>query len=158
MNLCYDLDTYGKNGQQTFLFPGATYKPHWGDNIESWWCGKNLKYQFCTNANGDCGGILGQSGAGNTKTAVMDSAHADKTNRVKLQYYDPLEIGAVTVFSAYDCQQQTGRFDAAADPRETAYYNTDDMQKRHIQVDTVSSVMVPQGYTVKLYTDDGFLG
>ena len=79
-------------------------------------------------------------------------------DRVKLQHYDPVEIGAVTIFGGCLCQGMSGRFDATADPKQTAYYNTDDMQKRHIQVDTVSSVMVPQGYTVKLYTDDGFLG
>ena len=31
----------------------------------------------------------------------------------------------------------------------------DDIQKRHIQNDTVSSVMIPQGYTAKLYFSDG---
>ena len=76
-------------------------------------------------------------------------------DKVKLQYYDPVEIGAFTAYSKVDCQGLSGRFDAAADPKETAYYNMDDMQKRHIQNDLIYSVMIPQGYTVKLYYSDG---
>ena len=77
-------------------------------------------------------------------------------DKIKLQHYDPVDIGAVTIFGGCLCEGMSGRFDATADPKQTAWYNLDDMQYRHIQVDTVSSVMVPQGYTVELYTDDGF--
>ena len=129
--------------------------PDWHDNIESWWCGKNLKYEFCDNVDGDCGGYLGQSGAGNIKTGAM--GHANMIDRVKLQYYDPLEIGAVTAFTNLDCQNWAGRLDATADPTQTAYYNLADIEARHLQNDQISSVVIPQGYTLKLYKDDGYV-
>ena len=133
--------------------------PRWNDAVQSWWCGKNIKYEFCANVGGDCSGDLGVSGAGNLRTSSMGSSGIPNTlDKIKLQYYDPLEIGAVTIFDAYHCQGMNGRFDATADPKETAYYDWDDMQKRHIINDTVSSVAIPQGYTVKLYTAIGFTG
>ena len=156
MNLCYDLDTYGKNGQKTFQmhdYPNYDH-PEWNDNVESWWCGKNLKYTFCVNVDDDCSGDLGQSGAGNIRTGAI--GHPNTLDKVKLQYYDPLEIGAVTAFMDSDCHNWAGRFDAAADPKETAYYNTDDIEKRHLKDDAISSVAIPQGYTVKLYNENGF--
>ena len=128
---------------------------NWHDNVESWWCGKNLKYEFCDNVDGDCGGNLGQTGAGNIKTGTM--GHPNIIDRVKLQYYDPLEIGAVTAFTGDDCHGWAGRLDATADPALTSYYNRADLEARHLVNDQISSVAIPQGYSLKMYRDDGLV-
>ena len=56
MALCYDIDSHGEDGQMTFKMSDYA---NWDDNIESWWCGKNLKYDFCDLEEGECGGYLG---------------------------------------------------------------------------------------------------
>ena len=125
------------------------------DNVESWWCGKNLKYEFCDNVDGDCSWNRGISGAGNIKSPL--SGHPNEMDKITLQYYDPIETGAVTAFTNLHCENWAGRLDAAEDPELIYYYNSKDLGERHLIDQQISSVAIPQGYTLKLYKFDGFV-
>ena len=83
--------------------------------------------------------------------------HPNLIDRVKLQYYDPLEIGAVTAFTNLNCGNWAGRLEATADPALTMYYNRADLEARHLINDQISSFAIPQGYSIKLFSDDGFV-
>ena len=63
----------------------------WHDNAESFWCGAHVEYDFCNDIDGDCGGHLGQSGAGNIKNYDMDENFNwifIALNRIELRHYD----------------------------------------------------------------------
>ena len=124
------------------------------DNISSYWCGASVSWNLCNNSSGDCTYGNGDSGAGHIKVGQV--GHNDAYDRVKMREYDPTAIGAVTVFQDANCVSYSGRFDAAANPSETAYYNCDWINKNNMGNDKISSVMVPQGYAVALYKDDGW--
>ena len=61
-------------------------------------------------------------------------------------------------FRDSECRGESGRFDADPDAKEPAWYNKDGMSTRNIGNDDISSVLIPQGYSVELYEDDGFSG
>ena len=61
------------------------------------------------------------------------------------------------MFTNLDCQNWAGRLEATADPELVMYYNTDDIQWRHVIDNQISSVAIPQGYSLKLYDADGFV-
>lgn len=95
----------------------------------------------------------GSTGAGNIKNRAM--GHPNKTDRIELQYYDVNYEGAVTAFTGSDCKGTMGRFDASTDPKITEYFNFAEIAKRHLpDKDTISSVVIPQGYNLELYKED----
>ena len=51
---CFDYDTYGADGQQTVWLSSV-------NTASSWWCGKNVAYDFCLEDDSECY----DSGAGN---------------------------------------------------------------------------------------------
>jgi len=57
-DVCYDYETYGVDGQQSV---GLSYM---ANKTTSWWCGKNVAYDFCDNGDTDCYA----SGAGNARS------------------------------------------------------------------------------------------
>ena len=139
-----------------------------GDGISSWWCGKSVSYDFCVvdlvaifnggsmDDTTDCTDTGGMSGAGHARSAVM--GHNDQLLSVKLRGYDAAKQGAVTAFEDKDCKGDFGRFDSTIDPHGTAEYTETDMKTQNLKNDYISSIMVPQGYTVELFKDDGFGG
>jgi hypothetical protein len=64
--------------------------------MQSWYCGKNIWYDFC--AHGDeCRKGIGHSGAGHMRNGHIGS-YVNGTNLAVVGKYSPEEIGAVTVF------------------------------------------------------------
>ena len=129
--------------------------PDWHDNAESFWCGAHVEYDLCNDVDGDCGGHLGQSGAGNIRSPQM--GHLDSLDRIYMRYYDPADRGAVTAFTNLDCTNWGGALHAPVDPKLTAFYNKDDIQWRHLIDNQISSVAIPYGYSIVLYDHDGFI-
>ena len=84
--------------------------------------------------------------------------HNDDMDRVFLRHYDSAKHGAVTVFRDSNCRSNSGRFDATYDPKGTRAYTKYDMSVRNTYNDDMTSVMVPYGYSVKLYWDDSWAG
>ena len=80
------------------------------DEMRSWWCGKNLSYNFCKIADDDCAFENGLSGAGNIQNGQLDAESQDTVSRIELRKYDPLEQGAITVFTEENCKGVSGRF------------------------------------------------
>jgi len=72
------------------------------DKMSSWWCGKSVSYDLCSNTSGSCTGNNGMTGAGNARSA--NAGHNDSLDRVVLRYYDASEQGAVVTFYDSDCR------------------------------------------------------
>ena len=62
------------------------------------------------------------------------------------------------MFTDGDCKDDSGRFISPVDPAQTSWYNRSDMEYLNIGNDRISSVMIPQGYALALYKDDGWTG
>lgn len=86
----------------------------WHDNAESFWCGKNVEYDLCNDVDGDCGGHLGQSGAGNIRSSQM--GHLNSLDRIYMRYYEPTVRGAVTAFLDRDCKNWGGALHVPENP------------------------------------------
>lgn len=129
---------------------------NWENRLSSYWCGKNVSYDFCDKYYGDCDGDKALSGAGNVMNPKF--GHNDMTDRVRMRYYDAAERGAATLFRDNHCQHDTGRFYADPDPTQTAKYTKGQMEAHNMKNDKASSIMIPYGYSVKLWTDNGFSG
>ena len=96
------------------------------------------------------------SGAGNVMNPRF--GNNDKTDRIRMRYYDAAARGAATLFRDDHCQHEAGRFYANENPTRTAKYNKEQMQEHNMNNDAASSIRVPYGYSVKLWSDDGFTG
>ena len=73
--------------------------------------------------------------------------------------YDPREVGAVTLFEDADCSGASARFYWDPESLENGtFYNQEDLKYAGMRDNTLSSVMVPKGYTVELYRHAGFYG
>ena len=142
---CYDYDTYGRYGLQ------AVDLGDFGDKASSWWCGKSVAYDFCLNGDTSCE----MSGAGNARSP--DMGYGDRLDVVKLRYYDAAERGAVTVFVHGDCKGTFGRFEVPAAEEQTAWINYDAIWDRVHRSSQLSSVLVPYGYSLKMWAEDGFV-
>merc|ERR1711953_742906 len=68
----------------------------WENRLSSYWCGKNVSYDFCDDYWGDCAGDKGVSGAGNVMNPRF--GNNDKTDRIRMRYYDAAARGAATLF------------------------------------------------------------
>ena len=48
-DICYDYETYGTDGQQSVELSSSMI-----NKTSSWWCGKNVAYDFCNNGTEGC--------------------------------------------------------------------------------------------------------
>ena len=62
------------------------------------------------------------------------------------------------MFRFRDCAGPSGAFFAAQEPTNSELYNAENLVKQHLPEDTVSSVLIPYGYSVRLNEYDGFQG
>ena len=77
---------------------------------------------------------------------------------VEVYPYDAVNgPGAAVIFSDSDCYNETWTI-FSGDVGEVKYYNRDALEERGYCNDCASSIMVPVGFTVTLYEDDGFSG
>ena len=81
----------------------------------------------------------------------------DRLDVVKMRYYDPAERGAVTVFVDGDCKGTHGSFPAPAAEAQTAWINYDAIWERVVRESQISSVLIPYGYSLKMWAEDGFV-
>ena len=142
---CYDYDTYGRYGLQ------AVNLGDFSNKASSWWCGKSVAYDFCLNGEEDCK----LSGAGNGRSPAMGKG--DRLDVVKMRYYDAAERGAVTVFVDGDCKGTHGRFEVPAAEAQTAWITYDAIWERVVRESQISSVLIPYGYSLKMWAKDGFV-
>eukprot|EP00352_Strombidinopsis_acuminata_P006237 CAMPEP_0176376210 /NCGR_PEP_ID=MMETSP0126-20121128/28026_1 /TAXON_ID=141414 ORGANISM="Strombidinopsis acuminatum, Strain SPMC142" /NCGR_SAMPLE_ID=MMETSP0126 /ASSEMBLY_ACC=CAM_ASM_000229 /LENGTH=208 /DNA_ID=CAMNT_0017737551 /DNA_START=198 /DNA_END=825 /DNA_ORIENTATION=+ len=122
--------------------------------MSSYECGKDIYYSFC-DLDGACDGEDGISGAGHIRSS--EAGNNNGANRLKMWKYDPEKQGAVTTFQYSSCRGESGRFFGPTDS-STASYTWDMMETRHADNNSISSIMVPQGYTARLWQHDGFSG
>ena len=78
----------------------------------------------------------------------------NKLSSLRIEPYDNRQHGAATVFSKYDCRGRTSSFEFTGLETKTKYF-TKDLNDLGIEDESVSSVMVPRGYVVELYENDG---
>ena len=126
------------------------------DKISSWYCGKNLAYDFCNDNNNSCGGGQGLSGAGTAYSRQI--GFNNRLTILNLYPYDVSKRGAVMVFSDQGCQEDVSRFYSDDSGHERKDYTNSEMYNNHLRNDKASSVMVPYGYSVDLYDNYGFSG
>lgn len=67
--------------------------------------------------------------------------------------YNAAEQGAVTLWRNGDCTGYFGRFPANEVASEPEAYTVDDMNEHNMKGDWAHAIMIPQGYSVKLYDD-----
>jgi len=79
-----------------------------------------------------------------------------KIKTIELEPYDPINLGAVTLFSDADCSGDSAAFFASSELNDRQSYTLDGMESKGFASDTVTSVAIPYGYAVILYQDIGF--
>ena len=124
--------------------------------MSSYECGANVSFDLCNNSTGSCEREKGSTGAGHYLS--KEAGHDNMLVRVIMRPYDAAKQGAVVAFKDWDCRGDSGRFDALADVKATAKYNREGMSLRNIGNDVISSVVIPKGYSVRLYDADGCSG
>ena len=70
--------------------------------------------------------------------------------------YDPKKQGSVTMFTDKDCMYKSGRFDAGDTDTIVQKYSLSDFYRNDLKNDSPSSVMVPEGYTLRLWQSSSF--
>ena len=140
--VCYD--NY-RQGQQTYgLDPPV--------QANSFWCGKHVSYDFWDSSDHN----EHRSGAGAIRSVETQLSHP--VGILILDYFDKTTRGAVTAFGGSDCKEPSGRFDAHDDKTEKMEYTLDDLHNAGLWDNMIDSIVVPWGYSVELYSDDGFSG
>ena len=73
----------------TFDYDIATSQYSWfNDEMSSWYCGKNIAFDFCKNNPGDdCSGDNGNTGAGNSRSVQI--GNNDSLTTLRGRPYDP---------------------------------------------------------------------
>ena len=127
------------------------------DTVDSWYCGKNIAYDFCDdNVSEDCSHGNGESGAGTSRNP--ETGHGDDLTGLILGPYDSAKRGAIVVFRDSNCTDTTGRFFAHENPNMMAEFTKADIEFHNTENDDIDAVMVPYGYAVDLFSDDNFSG
>ena len=95
--------------------------------MSSWWCGKDIAYDFCDGSEDDsCQYAHGSSGAGSVMNSDADQFNNELTT-IKLYEYSQADRGAVTVFEDSNCRGRGGRLYATVDAASKAQYNQDEL-------------------------------
>ena len=116
--------------------------------MSSYYCGKNVAYDFCNYDGEECW----MTGAGyhRMNSPYMDGSN-DHTSYVILHPYDPAIKGAVTIFKHKDCTGHGSRFYwNPHDPGEGMYTDAD-LLEHALEGNSASSILVPYGYTAIWY-------
>ena len=64
----------------------------------------------------------------------------------------------MTAFKDGNCTDVSGRFYASTNPKSRNEYNKDDIKNYFGYDNEIDSVMVPNGYSVELFDNDGLYG
>lgn len=123
--------------------------------MSSYECGSAVAFDLCNNTSGTCTSKYGSTGAGHVRTS--QAGHNDNVDRLYLRKYDPTVQGAIVAFKDAGCKNNSGRFYSSTD-FSPASYTKSMMDTRNIGNDEISSIMIPQGYSVRLFDNDGFQG
>ena len=127
------------------------------NTMTSWWCGKNVAYRFCNGSlTDDCSGDEGQSGAGSGRNYSI--TNNDDVSSIYLWPYNPLMLGAVTLFRDASCSDASAVFFSAPTALQKKSYVLSDMEAQGFEDDAATSMMIPYGVSVDLYSGDGFSG
>lgn len=80
--------------------------------MDSWYCGKDVSYNFCDDPIEDpCHWEKGNYGAGTGHDSAM--GNGDEMNVLMMRPYNAAELGAVTIYEDGDCMGRTGRLFAS---------------------------------------------
>ena len=127
------------------------------NKLSSYYCGKNVWYNFCKGTGGGCSGSDLSSGAGHAKNLLLDGeSFHDNVESVTLGPYDGNVMGAITLFDQADCRGSSARLYWVPWDIDGGQYILDDLEVAGMEDNTVSSIQVPRGYTAILYKHDGF--
>ena len=128
------------------------------NKLSSYYCGKNVWYNFCKGTGGNCTGSSLSSGAGHTKNYRLDGqSFNDNVESVKLGPYDGNVMGAITLFANWDCRGSSARVYWNPEDADGGQYILDDLEEAGLEDNTVSSIQVPRGYVAILFRHDGFV-
>ena len=121
--------------------------------MDSWWCGKNVGYRFLLWEAYNAAQMSGAGSARNPKSGFQNSV-----SHVDLWRYDPVERGAVTLYSGDNCTGQSAAVYAPKELFATASYTANGLRDKGFVENITRSVRIPFGYTMKLWHDNGFRG
>jgi hypothetical protein len=125
------------------------------DSMTSYACGKGVKADFCNDyPNDDCYNGNGTHVAGPSK--VPNVGRSNKMTTAKVFCHDYENYHGAMAFRDSNCKSDMMRIDIRSNG--TMYYNTIDIEWRGMANDSISSVMVPAGYELHLFKDNGLQG
>jgi len=132
---------------------------HYGfDNkAASFRCGANVFAYFCDNTAAtinECLNLKGSTSAGRISSPFMRSYIMSDLITVP---YDEMEKPAITLFEHPNCMGTNAAFFAGA-PNQDALYTSKLMTDGNMYDNAISSIKVPFGASVTLYTEDSFIG
>jgi hypothetical protein len=122
---------------------------------QSFVCGKNVKITFCDNLEHTCDHK--NSSAGRVDNPDIGDFMRGKMSSLKIEPYDRRHYGAANLFEHWNCNGKQAAFEYRGSGGHTKY-TLYDMEHAGLPDDTLSSVMVPLGYVLEVYRDDGNRG
>ena len=119
--------------------------------LKSYWCGKGIQYQLLSDS-----GSKRLYGAGNIKTTLDGS----KIDEIHIIPYDSETNPMVTVFKGDNCDNFSYAFksDHTLGGTGTKVWANMALNIAGFQSGEISSLMIPKGMTVDLYTGDNATG
>ena len=125
--------------------------------VKSWQCGKNVEYNMCLTWDGiDCFNNEGSFGAGNARST--NTKESGDISAILLRSYDANMVGAVTLFNNNNCKGDFSRLYASSIVGEVMSYDNDEISDYGVDDNSVSSVMVPFGYSLTVHSWENFGG
>ena len=86
------------------------------------------------------------------------NGHGNAASSVKMYYWDPVkDTGGVTAVQDRDCVDDSAYL-PAGDVEEPMFYTWDDLVHHNFHKNELDSLMIPIGYEVTIYKNDGFAG
>ena len=164
-NCCYvydgraftdDYDVYCLANGSSIMHEIASSRMN--DRIASYACGKNVLAKFCHDgAASECRYNYGEASAGTTNQVLM--GHHDSASSIKMYPYDALTNPAVTLFDGLNCEGTSGVFFGPQNGDGVKkIYNKESMWVNNVPKNSVASVMIPYGLSLKIYEHDGTRG
>ena len=128
---------------------------NFNDTAGSYSCGRNVKVTFANNEWWRSN--RWNSTSGRVRNPDIGGYMNDKVTSMWMEPYDHRNLGAVNVFSGANCAGYAASFRFEGGNEGTGYTETD-MMREGIPRNSASSVMVPLGYYVDIWSDDGLRG
>ena len=134
------------------------YNPgDFGNRISSYECGKLVSFQF-HNHNSPSTGYEVVSGAGHVRSSRIERWMEDRVTKVVMKPYNQWTKGSATVFGWLNCEDISAELSSSSSLDDVVTYTGDEAWKLGMKEAELESFMLPWGYMLTLYDNDGMTG